>query len=156
MDQKLEMLAKVPLLAHLQKRDLEQVGRVCDEVDLPAGRVVTKQGATAEEFFVIVDGAVTVERDGKHLRDFLRDRGEQLLRRRPARHQGRDPSQRRLLLGQPGELGAALRVHDRGGDELGEIGETRSGVRGERLVGLLRVDEQCPPQPPLSDDRAGD
>jgi CRP/FNR family cyclic AMP-dependent transcriptional regulator len=69
MDQKLEMLAKVPLLAHLQKRDLEQVGRVCDEVDLPAGRVVTKQGATAEEFFVIVDGAVTVERDGKHLRD---------------------------------------------------------------------------------------
>lgn len=69
MDQKLEMLAKVPLLARLEKRDLEQVSRVCDEVDLPAGRVVTKQGSWGEEFFVIVDGAVTVDRDGKHLRD---------------------------------------------------------------------------------------
>jgi CRP/FNR family transcriptional regulator, cyclic AMP receptor protein len=69
MDQKLEMLAKVPLLAHLNKHDLEQVSRVCDEVDLPAGRTVTKQGDWGEEFFVIVDGAVTVDRDGKHLRD---------------------------------------------------------------------------------------
>ena len=69
MDQKLDMLAKVPLFARLDRRDLEQVGRECDEVDLPAGRVIAKQGAWAEEFFIIVDGTVDVTRDGEHLRD---------------------------------------------------------------------------------------
>ncbi|HYH92287.1 MAG TPA: cyclic nucleotide-binding domain-containing protein [Candidatus Saccharimonadales bacterium] len=69
MDQKLDMLGKVPLFAGLQRRDLEQVGRECDEVDLPAGRVIAKQGSWAEEFFIILDGTVDVTRDDKHLAD---------------------------------------------------------------------------------------
>ena len=69
MDQKLELLAKVPLLAGLHRKDLEQVGRICDEVDTPAGRVVAREGEYASEFFVIVDGQVAVTRDGQHLRD---------------------------------------------------------------------------------------
>jgi len=69
MDQKLELLAKVPLLAGLHRKDLEQVGRICDEVDIPAGRVVAREGEYASEFFVIVDGQVAVTRDGQHLRD---------------------------------------------------------------------------------------
>ena len=55
-----------------------------------------------------------------------------------------------------GQGGAALGVRDRRGDELGEARETRFGVPGERLAGLLRVEEQNAPQPPLDDDRAGD
>lgn len=69
MDEKLTLLAKVPLLAGLDRKSLEQIGRLADEVDLPAGRVVAKQGSSADEFFVIIDGTVSVERDGKHLRD---------------------------------------------------------------------------------------
>ena len=69
MDQKLELLAKVPLLAGLHRKDLEQVGRICDEVDIPAGRTVARQGEWASEFFVIVDGQVEVTRDGQHVRD---------------------------------------------------------------------------------------
>ena len=69
MDQKLELLSKVPLLAGLDRRGLEEVGRLTDEVDLPAGRVAARQGATGDEFFVIVDGTVSIERDGQHLRD---------------------------------------------------------------------------------------
>jgi len=69
MDQKLELLAKVPLLSGLDRKDLQEVGRVCDEVDLPEGRVVARQGGHAEEFFVIVDGTVRIDRDGQHLRD---------------------------------------------------------------------------------------
>jgi voltage-gated potassium channel len=71
-DQKLELLATVPLLAKLDRKDLEKVGRICDEVDLPAGRLVAKQGSYASEFFIIVSGEVSIERDGRHLRD-LRD-----------------------------------------------------------------------------------
>ena len=69
MDQKIDLLRKVPLLAGLGKRDLEAVGRLCDEVDLPEGRVVARQGSHAEEFFVILEGTVSIERDGRHLRD---------------------------------------------------------------------------------------
>lgn len=69
MDQKLSLLANVPLLAGLDRKSLEQVARLADEVDLPAGRVVAQQGSSADEFFVIIDGTVSVERDGQHLRD---------------------------------------------------------------------------------------
>ncbi len=69
MDRKLELLASVPLLGRLDRKDLEAVGRLCDEVDLPAGKTVTKQGSYGTEFYVIVDGTVAVERDGAHLRD---------------------------------------------------------------------------------------
>ena len=69
MDQKLAMLAKVPLLAGLSDKELEAVGRLADEVDLPAGKVVARQGDIADEFFIILDGTVSVERNGDHLRD---------------------------------------------------------------------------------------
>jgi CRP-like cAMP-binding protein len=69
MDEKLRLLSKVPLLAGLGPKDLEAVGRLADEVDLPEGRVVARQGASGDEFFVIVEGVVRIERDGAHLRD---------------------------------------------------------------------------------------
>ena len=69
MDQKLELLSKVPLLDGLDRRGLEEVGRLADEVDLPAGRVAARQGSSGDEFFVIIDGTVRIERDGQHLRD---------------------------------------------------------------------------------------
>ncbi len=69
MDEKLQLLSKVPLLAGLDRKDLEQVGRLADEVDLPEGRVVARQGTSGEEFFVIIEGTVRIERDGEHLRD---------------------------------------------------------------------------------------
>ena len=69
MDQKVELLSRVPLLAGLDRKDLVQVAQICDEVDLPAGRVLMKQGAYAGEFYVIISGNVSVERDGAHVRD---------------------------------------------------------------------------------------
>jgi CRP-like cAMP-binding protein len=69
MDRKLELLAGVPLLARLDRKDLEAVGRLCDEVDLPAGKTVVTQGTYGTEFFVVIDGALRVEHDGSHLTD---------------------------------------------------------------------------------------
>ena len=69
MDQKVELLSKVPLLAGLSRKDLEQVAQISDEVDLPAGRVLMKQGGYGDEFFVIISGNVRVERDGQVLRE---------------------------------------------------------------------------------------
>lgn len=76
MDQKLQLLRGVPLFAGLGNREIEEVGRLVDEVDLPAGRALTRQGQSADEFFVIIDGTVGIERDGQRIRtlrngDFL-------------------------------------------------------------------------------------
>jgi len=54
--------------------------------------------------------------DAVGIRRQRRHRREHLLRRRPASHQGRDPAQRRLLLGDPAQIRVRLRVGDRGRD----------------------------------------
>lgn len=75
-DAKLELLRRVPLFAALGKRDIEEVGRLAEEVDVRAGKVLMRQGETGDEFFVIVDGSVAIERDGATIKvlgpgDFL-------------------------------------------------------------------------------------
>jgi len=69
MDQKLAMLSKVPLFAGLSSRDLTEVGRLVDEVDVKQGKVLAKEGAPGHEFFVILDGSVAISKGDKHLRD---------------------------------------------------------------------------------------
>jgi CRP-like cAMP-binding protein len=64
-DQKLELLKHVPLLSELGGRELEEVGRLADEVDLPAGHVLIREGSSGSEFFVIVDGKIQIERGGR-------------------------------------------------------------------------------------------
>jgi CRP-like cAMP-binding protein len=67
MDGKTELLRQVPLFSELSGRDLGELGALVDEVDVPAGKVLTEQGRRGDEFFVIVDGSVRVERDGREV-----------------------------------------------------------------------------------------
>lgn len=57
-------LKSVPLFAGLSKRERELVARFADEIDVPAGKVLTKEGGPSQEFFVITSGSATVTRDG--------------------------------------------------------------------------------------------
>lgn len=66
-DQKLELLRHVPLLDGLSGKDLEEVGQLADEVDVPDGQVLTREGAPGSEFFVIVNGAVRIEQGGSEV-----------------------------------------------------------------------------------------
>jgi CRP-like cAMP-binding protein len=61
-DHKLELLRQSPFLADLGRKDLEEVGRLADEIDVPAGRVLIREGDIGREFFVIIDGAVDISR----------------------------------------------------------------------------------------------
>jgi CRP-like cAMP-binding protein len=67
-DAKLDLLKRVPLLTGLGRREIEEVGQLADEIDVAAGKVLTRQGETGQEFFVIVDGTVSVDRDGARIR----------------------------------------------------------------------------------------
>jgi CRP-like cAMP-binding protein len=67
-DQKLELIRAVPLFHGCGSRELEAIGRLADEVDVPASQVLMKQGAFGHEFFIVIAGSLRVERDGKLLR----------------------------------------------------------------------------------------
>jgi len=69
MDQKQTMLSRVPLFAGLGSRDLGRIAQLCDEIDLKSDFVLTREGASASEFFVILAGSVRIDRGGEHLRD---------------------------------------------------------------------------------------
>jgi len=58
-------MRRVPLFSGCSKGELKQVARLADEVDLPAGKVLTQQGTPGREFYILLDGTVTVETDGK-------------------------------------------------------------------------------------------
>jgi len=57
-------LKSVPLFAGLGKRERELVARFADEIDVPAGKILTQEGGPSQEFFVITSGSATVTRDG--------------------------------------------------------------------------------------------
>jgi CRP/FNR family transcriptional regulator, cyclic AMP receptor protein len=65
MDQKLELLERVPLFAGLPTDGLEEIGRITDEIEVPAGRALTHEGRHEGYFFVIVSGTVRIERGGR-------------------------------------------------------------------------------------------
>jgi CRP/FNR family cyclic AMP-dependent transcriptional regulator len=67
-DEKLELLKRSPVLAGLTRKDLQEGERLADEVDVPAGRVLMREGSIGSEFFVIVDGQVVIDRGGRTVR----------------------------------------------------------------------------------------
>ena len=66
-DVKLDLLLTVPLFADLSRKDIESVGRLADTVDVPAGKVLMREGESGAEMFVIASGEVAVERNGNHI-----------------------------------------------------------------------------------------
>ena len=69
MDQKQAMLAGVPLFAGLSRYDLGELAMQCDEVDVASGYVLAQEGRSGQEFFIIIEGTVGIDRAGAHLRD---------------------------------------------------------------------------------------
>jgi cAMP-dependent protein kinase regulator len=62
---KRDLLRKVPLFSDLSNKHLNEVARIADELEVPAGKVLVKQGDLGFEFVLILEGMVKVERDGK-------------------------------------------------------------------------------------------
>jgi CRP/FNR family transcriptional regulator, cyclic AMP receptor protein len=61
----LEHLRTVPLFSSCTNKELERIAKASDELMLPAGTVITDQGAMGREAFVIMSGSAVVKRNGK-------------------------------------------------------------------------------------------
>jgi CRP/FNR family cyclic AMP-dependent transcriptional regulator len=66
-DPKLDLLHSIPLFARLGRSELQMLGQLAEEVDLPAEKVLMREGESGSEMFVIAEGHVRVDHDGKKL-----------------------------------------------------------------------------------------
>ena len=67
-DAKLDLLHRIPLFSGLDRHQIERLGQLAEEVDVPAGKVLIRQGDRGGDLMVLASGQVSVERDGALLR----------------------------------------------------------------------------------------
>jgi CRP-like cAMP-binding protein len=66
-DTKVQALKGVPLFEGLSHRELVQLERVCEDLEVEPGKVLCREGEVGREFFVLVDGKVQVTRKGRRV-----------------------------------------------------------------------------------------
>jgi CRP/FNR family transcriptional regulator, cyclic AMP receptor protein len=62
---KIDLIKGVPLFASASKQELAEIAGIADEIDLPEGKVLIREGDTGREFFVLIEGSAEVARAGK-------------------------------------------------------------------------------------------
>jgi len=66
-DAKTDLLKGVPLFSKLDKKGLQAVALIADELDLPAGRELATEGDRGREFFVLLKGEAEVTKGGQSI-----------------------------------------------------------------------------------------
>jgi CRP-like cAMP-binding protein len=67
-DTKVKSLRRAPLFENLSKDELERLAKVTEDLDVEPGKVLCREGETAQEFFVVIEGEVDVTRGGEKIR----------------------------------------------------------------------------------------
>ena len=66
-DAKVELLKKVPLFSRLDKKGLQDVAHIADQLDLRAGKEMATEGDRGREFFVLLKGEAEVTKAGQRI-----------------------------------------------------------------------------------------
>jgi len=64
-DTKVEALARAPLFEGLSRKELQEIARGSEDMDVEPGRVLCREGGLGQEFFVITEGEAEVRRKGR-------------------------------------------------------------------------------------------
>ena len=64
---KIDLLRRIPLFERCSRAELGRIAAVADELELPAGRTLTREGDTGREFLVLVEGLAVVQRKGRRV-----------------------------------------------------------------------------------------
>ena len=67
-DPKMGALARVPLFARCTRKELEFIARKGDEVNVPSGKTLIRQGHAGDTFYIQLAGTSEVKVDGKRRR----------------------------------------------------------------------------------------
>jgi CRP/FNR family cyclic AMP-dependent transcriptional regulator len=66
-DAKIDLLKQVPLFADASRRELREISLVADEMVVPAGTVLAREGASGQELVIIVEGGAEVTKRGRKI-----------------------------------------------------------------------------------------
>ena len=66
-DAKVEALKRAPLFEGLSRKQLTELAKLTEDVDIKAGTVLCREGERGQEFFVIMEGEIEVTRNRKLL-----------------------------------------------------------------------------------------
>jgi CRP/FNR family transcriptional regulator, cyclic AMP receptor protein len=66
-NRKVELLREVPLFSGCSKRELADVADLADELSVPAGTALMREGERGREFVILVEGTVKVTRKGRKI-----------------------------------------------------------------------------------------
>ncbi len=64
---KVELIRSVPLFAHCSRKELDEIAAIADEIDLPEGKEMTREGMPGREFFVLVEGDAAVKKRNRRI-----------------------------------------------------------------------------------------
>ena len=67
-DTKADALAACPFFEGLSRNELLEIAKVTEDLEVEAGKALTREGQSGSEFFVIVGGDVSVTKDGQEIR----------------------------------------------------------------------------------------
>jgi CRP/FNR family transcriptional regulator, cyclic AMP receptor protein len=67
-DTKADALAVAPLFKGLSRNELVELAKATEDLEVEEGKVLMREGDLGREFFVLVDGEVSVTKDGKEIR----------------------------------------------------------------------------------------
>lgn len=66
---KVDLIASVPLFAGCSKTELTEIASIADELDLPEGATLIREGDRGREFLIVIEGTAKVTKKGRKLRD---------------------------------------------------------------------------------------
>ena len=67
-DTKVDALARAPLFSALSKQELGELAKATEDLEVEEGKTLTREGDLGREFFVIVEGDVSVMQEGNEIR----------------------------------------------------------------------------------------
>jgi CRP-like cAMP-binding protein len=67
-DDKADALRRAPLFRNLSRGELVELAKRTEDLEVEEGKVLAREGDLGSEFFVVVDGEVSVTKDGRELR----------------------------------------------------------------------------------------
>ena len=68
-DAKVELISRVPLFARCSKKELRVIANLVDQIELPEGKTLIKEGRAGTEFFILIEGTASVSHKGAKVRD---------------------------------------------------------------------------------------